>query len=84
VARLAGLPESVLARARALLAELESGKVAAPRKKKKQEDQLALFQAKDVDPETLRALVDTLRGLELDRMTGLDALSLLARWKGKV
>jgi DNA mismatch repair protein MutS len=84
VARLAGLPESVLARARALLAELESGKAAAPRKKKKQEDQLDLFRAKDADPETLRALVDTLRGLELDRMTGLDALSLLARWKGKV
>ncbi len=84
VARLAGLPESVLARARALLTELESGRAATPKKKKKPEDQLDLFRTQDVDPETLRAFVDTLRGLELDRMTGLDALSLLARWKGKV
>jgi DNA mismatch repair protein MutS len=87
VARLAGLPESVLARARALLAELESGKAGAARSrgsKKTSEDQLDLFGAKEPDEKELKALVDTLRGIDLDRMSGLDALGLLARWKARL
>jgi DNA mismatch repair protein MutS len=85
VARLAGLPESVLGRARAILAELESGKAGGARKSsKKSDDQLDLFGAKDPDPKELRALVETLRGIDLDRMSGLDALGLLSRWKAKI
>ena len=84
VARLAGLPESVLARARALLEELESGQAPAPRASKKNDDQLDLFRRRQPPAEAVRGMLDTLAGLELDRMSGLDALSLLTRWKSKL
>jgi DNA mismatch repair protein MutS len=85
VAQLAGLPESVLARARALLTELESGhRAPAGGAAKTNDDQLDLFQRREPAPEAVQAVLETLRSLDLDRLSGLDALGLLARWKAKI
>ncbi|TMA57388.1 MAG: DNA mismatch repair protein MutS [Deltaproteobacteria bacterium] len=73
VARLAGVPPSVVARARALLAELESGAGPAVRTPAGSSPQLSLFAAPD---ERLRR---ELAGLEPDRLTPLEALAVLAR-----
>lgn len=82
VARLAGLPESVLSRAGAILSSLESdvpiadgpGKLAAAA-----EPQLNLFatpsQAVCTDEE--RAVLEQLRNIDANRLTPIEALSLL-------
>ncbi|MFO7180998.1 MAG: DNA mismatch repair protein MutS, partial [Pseudomonadota bacterium] len=85
VARLAGLPESVLARARALLKDLESGRGAAARPSRRgSENQLELFGERPAPPAVEREIVETLRALDLDRMTGLEALTLLAQLKSRL
>jgi DNA mismatch repair protein MutS len=83
VARLAGLPPTVVARAREILNGLErdelsrggrpslSGSGTDPRQ------QLGLFQAPAVDD----PVVARLRGVDIDRLTPLQALSLLADLK---
>jgi len=83
VAKLAGLPESVLARARAILSGLEAGGRAgnAPRRS---EPQLDLFATAPALSEAGREVLDTVRALELERMTPLEALSLLARLKQRL
>jgi DNA mismatch repair protein MutS len=81
VAKLAGLPESILARARAVLASLESGG-AAPRQKAAT-DQLDLFSRKGPSPAAEEVLA-TLGELDVDRLTGLEALQLIARLKEKL
>jgi DNA mismatch repair protein MutS len=84
VAKLAGLPESILARARALLASLESGDGFGARPHPKTAtDQLNLFVAKGPSPESEEVLA-TLRELDPDRLTGLEALQLIARLKAKL
>jgi DNA mismatch repair protein MutS len=84
VARLAGLPAPVIARARDILHALEqdelnrggrpaiSGQAAAPRQ------QLALFQPASEVEERLR---DRLREVDINRTTPLDALQLLQELK---
>jgi len=88
VAKLAGLPETVLARARALLATLEGGSVApdAPkaRAKRANTDQLPLFGARSAESRGNEEVLETLRALDLDRVTGLEALQFLARLKQKL
>ncbi|HYQ40753.1 MAG TPA: DNA mismatch repair protein MutS [Polyangiaceae bacterium] len=89
VAKLAGLPETVLARARALLATLEGGSVApeAPKARSKPRantDQLSLFGARSVESRGHSEVLETLRALDLDRVTGLEALQFLARLKQKL
>jgi hypothetical protein len=75
----------VLARARALLTQLESRGAARPRPIANQhEDQLDLFQAREPPAPLVNAMVETLRALEIDRLSGLEALGLLARWKEKL
>jgi DNA mismatch repair protein MutS len=77
VARLAGLPPEVLARAARVLAELESERTAdhlagaAP----EATPQLALFAA------AAHPLDAELRAVDPDRLTPLDALRLVAEWK---
>jgi DNA mismatch repair protein MutS len=83
VARLAGLPPTVVARARGILQALErdelsrggrpalSGAAAAP------QQQLGLFHAAPADD----ALRDKLRSIDVDQTTPLDALRLLAELK---
>lgn len=78
VARLAGLPTDVIARARSILAELESGagEMGSGRgPSRSPADQLGLF------PATIHPVVERLREIDPDRMTPLDALKLLAELK---
>ncbi|HYQ00212.1 MAG TPA: DNA mismatch repair protein MutS [Polyangiaceae bacterium] len=89
VAKLAGLPETVLARARALLSTLEGGSVAleAPKPRSKARantDQLSLFGARSAESRGHSEVLETLRALDLDRVTGLEALQFLARLKQKL
>jgi DNA mismatch repair protein MutS len=84
VARLAGLPPTVIARARDILQALEqdelsrggrpaiSGQQPAPR------EQLALFRATSEVEERLR---DRLREIDINRTTPIDALQLLHELK---
>ncbi len=92
VARLAGLPESVLARSRSILSLLEtgaplpSGKPASMRGRKGNEAQLDLVGAPAgrstaLPPGATQAL-DLLRAVDVDRVTPLEALQLLTKLKG--
>jgi DNA mismatch repair protein MutS len=86
-ARLAGVPEPVLVRARAILVELEQGSGPAggppsvrrgrPREAR---PQLDLFDGKGAPPSRHPA-VDALRTVEVDRLTPLEALQLVANLK---
>jgi DNA mismatch repair protein MutS len=82
VARLAGIPKAVLARAQDVLRQLESEGaelretlVAARERKKPGMKQKELF-APPPDP-----IVEALRALDIDGLTPRDALLLLAKWK---
>jgi DNA mismatch repair protein MutS len=86
VARLAGLPETVLARARALLASLEAGEVAPAGKRERARakapaPQLDLFGAPREDGGRVAELVALLRELDPNRMTPLEALGFVSRLK---
>lgn len=90
VAKLAGLPEPVLARARALLGAFESESREAGGRptthgghSSRGRQQLDLFGAAPA-PKAQQDVVETLRSLELDRLTGLEALSLLHQLKNKL
>lgn len=72
VARLAGLPEPVVARARALLKDLERGQGPGARPR-----QMDLFEPKEPQPE--HPVVAALNAADIDRMTPLDALNFLAQ-----
>jgi len=88
VARLAGVPEPVLARAKAILATLEagaalpSGKHATMRGRSKSGGvQLDLFAPHKPSQEAATPVIETLRAVEVERLTPLDALTLVARLK---
>ena len=88
VARLAGLPEGVIERAKEVLTNLEQGefteggvpKLAASRKKKPVWDshQRTLFQP---PPDPLR---EALRKVDPNRLTPLDALNILSELKSRL
>jgi len=85
VAKLAGVPEVVLARAKAILTSLEggdalpSGKHATLRGRgEKGRAQLDLFSRRATDD---HGVLDTLKALDVDRLTPLDALTLVAKLK---
>jgi DNA mismatch repair protein MutS len=88
-ARLAGLPEIVLARARAMLAELERGAAlpsGAPSslraRSRAGKAQLGLFEAgAEVVKTEPHPAIETLRAVDVDRLTPLDALQLVASLK---
>ncbi len=91
VARLAGVPPLVLARAKALLADLESGDAlpsGAPARMRAVDTegraQLDLFAgpAPEPAPAAPSQTLQTLKALEVDRMTPLEALNALAQLKG--
>jgi len=86
VAKLAGLPEPVLARAKALLVILERKDEGGTERRAKagQAPQLSLFGERSAESRSQVELVETLRALDLDRLTGLEALSLLQRLKSKL
>jgi DNA mismatch repair protein MutS len=76
VARLAGLPEPVIARAKTLLGELEAAGQRTADARDAQ--QLGLF-APPRDP-----VLDDLARLDLGHLTPLEALNLLAKWQRNV
>jgi DNA mismatch repair protein MutS len=78
VARLAGLPAPVIARARALLAEFE----AAGQRTADVRDavQLGLF----TPPTTPDPILTELAALDLAHLTPLEALNLLAKWQARL
>lgn len=88
VARLAGLPSSVLARAREILQNLEANELDVlgkpklarhlPSRKKKNDDQPNLFDKANEN------VLDELRNLELDGLSASDALTVLERLKSRV
>jgi DNA mismatch repair protein MutS len=88
VAKLAGLPESVVARAKALLGTFEgqggalggSGGVSA--KGRRQTAQLGLFEPAPTDAE--RTAITTLRAVDVDRLTPLEAIGLLAKLRNSL
>jgi DNA mismatch repair protein MutS len=91
VARLAGLPASVVARAREVLAALEAGAGGPQPPSRRPAPQLALFGAPAAeavpgtasDP-TEAAVVAELRALDLERTTPIDALLALQRWRERL
>jgi DNA mismatch repair protein MutS len=87
-ARLAGLPEVVLARAKAMLAELEqgaalpSGAHASLRARTRAgRAQLDLFGSQQPEALPPNPAVETLKAVDVDRLTPLDALQLVATLK---
>ncbi|HKU41162.1 MAG TPA: DNA mismatch repair protein MutS, partial [Polyangiales bacterium] len=82
VARLSGVPEVVLARARAILRELEaSGSVGPQARAGKLASGSAQLDMFAPPAPTVSAAEATLRELDIDRMTPVDALVTLARLK---
>jgi DNA mismatch repair protein MutS len=85
VARLAGLPATVVDRAREILTALEhdelsrGGRPSVTRTPTDPQRQLGLFQNSTVD----EGLVSRLREIDVDRLTPLDALKLLAELKAE-
>ncbi len=77
-ARLAGLPEMVLARARVMLVDLEKGRGIADMKRPA--PQLELF-VPPVRDSAASSVAETLRGLNVDRMTPIEALQVVASLK---
>ena len=77
VAKLAGIPEKVLKRARAILTELES-QADRPRRETACQDQLTLGNAKESE------VLDALRRSHPDALTPLEAMTLLYELKKKL
>jgi DNA mismatch repair protein MutS len=92
VAKLAGLPESVLARARAVLQSLEAGQDVSERKTPKRktapdaraDSQLGLFAPAVSTSKAERDVLTTLREVDVNRLTPLESLELLARLKQRL
>jgi DNA mismatch repair protein MutS len=84
-ARLAGLPEPVLARAKAILEGLEND-ASLPNGKqsrsKKAKPQLGLFGGAPPQVVATNPALDMLRAVDIDRLTPLEALTTLAKLKG--
>ena len=77
VARLAGLPAPVIARARTLLAEFEAARQRTADVRDAR--QLGLFTPPPTDP-----ILVELAGLDLAHLTPLEALNLLAKWQARL
>jgi DNA mismatch repair protein MutS len=83
VAKLAGVPEVALARARAVLSQLEAGhgpggEVRSEARSGKALPQLELFAARPSAPSAVEA---TLRELDIDQLTPVQALVALSQLK---
>ena len=81
VARLAGLPDSVLERAREVLTGLEARD---PRPATTTSGQMGLFEAPPGLSPSERAVLDEVRASDPDQLRPLDALAQLARWRERL
>jgi len=91
VAKLAGLPPEVVKRARAILAELESGErhgasPGRPGRMATHDPQLdlALVTPASVEPTAEQGVLEELAGLDPDRTTPMDALLAIQRWRARL
>jgi DNA mismatch repair protein MutS len=81
-ARLAGVPEPVLARARALLGDLERGAPGSLQARSRvARAQLGLFEAESTPRPPPHPALESLRSVDVDRLTPLEALQLVASLK---
>ncbi|MBU1151505.1 DNA mismatch repair protein MutS, partial [Patescibacteria group bacterium] len=80
VAKLAGLPVDVIGRARGVLDQLENKKIA---KSKVSAGQIGMFEEKSADDRGHKKIVDELKGLDLNNLTPLQAMSKLQEIKDK-
>jgi DNA mismatch repair protein MutS len=87
VAKLAALPEPVLLRAKSMLAQLENqgadilDRLPSSGRQIEATRQLDLFHSSPAIDNASRQIVDSLRSLDTERLTPLEALALLDRWK---
>ncbi|MCD6097689.1 DNA mismatch repair protein MutS [bacterium] len=85
VARLAGLPEETIGRAREILEALETGKSPISSKaifKKSKKEKYGGYQISLFEPE-YHPLIQALRELDIDNITPIQALEILSHWKEK-
>lgn len=84
VARLAGVPDAVIARAQEVLALLEAegrrGRARLPGRS--DSAQLSIFESGPTPAE--REVLDALRALEVERISPVEALGLLDRWRSRL
>ena len=80
VAGMAGLPSSIIARARSVMMRLEEERKGSAELSKNDLTQLSLFDKKKDDYQFITELAN----IDLDKLTPLDALSRLYRWKDEV
>jgi DNA mismatch repair protein MutS len=90
VAKLAGLPKTVLARASELLAGFEQDEARTKGKARlsarsgaSAADQLGLFEPKGPSPKE-RSVLESVEALDIDRLSPLDALNLLSDFKRRL
>lgn len=81
VAKLAGLPEAVLARARVVLKNHEKAREGMAPAKSGEEGQLGLFAAPSPRQALGEELVAMVEALDIERLAPLEALVLLSKWK---
>lgn len=94
VARLAGVPESVLARAKELVAELTDADITAtvkdlaglkkPKSKSAHYDEVDMTQMSLFDTVKDNDIIDELKDMDISNMTPLDALNTLYRLQNKI
>jgi DNA mismatch repair protein MutS len=89
VARLAGVPKEVVARAKKILASLETGtflsKTAeAPSASKVEAEEPTAPQLSFFGTGAKHPILEELKGLDVDDLTPRDALNLLGEWKKKI
>ncbi len=77
VAKLAGLPEDVIKRARAILKNLEGGKTVLKPKKVKEESQPQMSFAAGIESE----IIEKIKSLDVDTLTPIEGLSFLYKIK---
>ena len=80
VAGMAGLPSSIINRARSIMKRLEEERKGSAELSKNDLTQLSLFDKKKEDYQ----FISELANIDLDKLTPLDALSRLYRWKDEV
>ena len=79
VSRLAGIPEDIIQRAQQILKQLESGALSASKQKAKQQsEQIQLLPQEDSE------LVRRLKEIDIEKITPLQAMVLLAELKARV